>query len=210
MTTEFEILSFGEMAEIIACVREGKSNPVETRRLISEFVRCASQGIPVPAQLIQYLRDGFSTYLNTGQPVAKALGLARSRAGNPGTSDGLSIQIAISVLRARLAGTTHQEALEIAGEDWDCKKTKAGAAWKLHRKEALFALRLERAASGAEWTQSEIVRLNRTFKSQLSVIPQSLRLPITHRAIPELRGVTPCPVVSQIASHKALLRVYEV
>ncbi len=209
MTTEFEILSFGEMAEIIACVREGKSNPVETRRLISEFVRCASQGIPVPAQLIQYLRDGFSTYLNTRSTSRQSAGPCAIQAGNPGTSDGLSIQIAISVLRARLAGTTHQEALEIAGEDWDLKKPRRGPPGNCIKGGAIRS----EARTSCQWrsmTQSEIVRLNRTFKSQLSVIPHSLRLPIMHRAIPISRGVTPCPVVCQIASHKALLRVYEV
>ncbi len=185
MTADDEPLSMGEMAYLISRVREGTADPSESPRLLAEFVRCVNLGVPVPAQLIDYLRNSFASYLNDGRPLPHALGLAHSHVGKPGASEDRALQIAISVLHFRLAGKAHQEALEVAGKDWSCGKTKAGSAWKSHRAEALLSVRSERAASAATWTKSERDCLRRIFKNTPEVIPE-----LVVRTIQELCGVT--------------------
>jgi hypothetical protein len=141
-------VSIAEFNQIAFQVRDGEAMPEGARLLMKLFCESVEQGA-IPDRLIMYVRDGFRRHLDTGCSINAALGLARKK-GAPKISDQRGIELAAAVLRARLAGESHQEALEIAADKCGSNKTTAGKAWGKHRIAAVAVMRNERPEGFSE------------------------------------------------------------
>ena len=109
--------------------------------------------------------------------IESALGLRRKK-GRPKADERLRIEMAAEVLRQRLAGVSHQEALEEVSCVFGWGTTTVGEAWANHKFGALECLlverRLEQAKNhsapilldGNPWTEEEKDRMVKMFKKR--------------------------------------------
>lgn len=147
-------------------VREGKAKPDEARRLLEYFCDCYDEGKEIPEYLIRHLRDAFRAYLNTRTTtIQRALGLTRKR-GRPEAGEEQRTHMAAEVLRHRLKGEAHQDALESASEVFGCGISIVGEAWAQYKQDAIAMLRLERALDSYPWTPPEVDRMCKIFQGE--------------------------------------------
>ena len=142
-------------------VRAGTAEPTAARQLLEYFCTCVDNGQRVPKELSKHLRDSFRCYLD-GKTIDAALGLAKKK-GRPSPDN---TKMAVEVLRSRLAGNSHQVALEIVAESFKCVDSTVGEAWRKHNGDALLILRLEREKDNYPWNEKEIEELTNIYKNQ--------------------------------------------
>jgi hypothetical protein len=134
MQNDEEHVSDGQVAYLVSLVREGKSDPADTRALLQEFIRRVDQGDqgkPIPAALREYIRDAFRAYLANNTPLDVSLGLKRKGRGPPKkVGKEAAALIAFSLWECRLRNVSHQEALEQIGARWDIGTTMVGKIWR--------------------------------------------------------------------------------
>jgi hypothetical protein len=134
-----------EILMIASKVREGKANASEARRLLEMYCYCFDAEIPFPRWLLLHLRDSFRCYLDhKKRGIEFALGLKRKK-GRPNASEQVQIQIATDVMRLRLQGVLHQEALEQVAQCRGYSESVIGHAYGTYRLSAVAVLRNERA-----------------------------------------------------------------
>lgn len=138
-------------------IRAGKADATEARNVMMYFCELWNQQAPTPRALLQHLYDAFHAYLYDGRTIEAALGLARRR-GRP-NAEAARLQMATEVLRLRLTGMSHQDALTQASERCNCGLTVLGEAWAAYKHYAIVLLRKERAPNRNPWSEEELVRL---------------------------------------------------
>jgi hypothetical protein len=152
-----------EIHMISSEVREGRANPSDARRLLEMFCLLVDDGIQHPRWLLLHLRDSFRSYFDKESlSMESAFGLKR-RKGRPKKSEQMQIEIAAEVVRRRLAGKPHQEALGLAAERYDCAESVAGQAFSAYRLSAVLAVKRERANG---FTDAEKSALNRILPKE--------------------------------------------
>lgn len=137
---------------------EGAIAPNEARELLKAFRTCVETRQEVPPRLLAHLSRAFGRYLHAEETLDRALGLTRKR-GRPSADEDMRSEMAAEVLRRRLAGTVHQDALKEVSYKYGWTESVVGEAWAKHRHAAMTILRVERAVDGEEWTMSERSRL---------------------------------------------------
>lgn len=147
-------VSIVQINQIAFEVRDGEAKPEDARLLMKAFCDSAEQGA-IPNRLITHLRDVFRRHLDTGCTIDAALGLTRKK-GAPKIEEQRSIELAAAVLRARLAGESHQEALDTAAENCGSNKTAMGEAWKKNRMAAVAIVHNERPEGFSEDEKSKL------------------------------------------------------
>jgi len=95
-----------------------------------------------------------------------AFGLVRAKAGRPSADERHRIALAVDVLRRRLAGKSHEDALADAGEHLSRGRTVMGEAWAAHRFDALRVLRAERPSKPYPWSKQEMDVLLGIFEDE--------------------------------------------
>jgi hypothetical protein len=108
--------------------------------------------------LLLYLRDSIRRYQdNEERRMESAFGLKR-RKGRPGVPEQRQIRFATEVLRLRLSGMGHQEALQQVAERYGHAASVIGEAYGKWRLSAVAMLRIEQSNG---FTDSEKVALHR-------------------------------------------------
>lgn len=146
-------------------IREGEASPEDARRLLECFCNAVDEKEAIPPELLRHLRDAFQTFLNNGKSIEAALGIAR-RIGRPKADPGVREQMAREVLRLRLDGTSHQDALAAVSERFGWGETIVAEAWRDHQLSAVVLIRLERHLESHPWTPEEVTRLDEIFPNK--------------------------------------------
>jgi hypothetical protein len=130
-----------EVDTIAADVLEGKANPHDVRRLLDMFCYLVDRDMLVPRGLLLYLRDSIKRCRsNEWHRMESAFGLKR-RKGRPNVSEERQKQLATEVLRLRLSGTRHQDALVEVAERYGHPVSVIGEAYGERRLSAVIMLR---------------------------------------------------------------------
>lgn len=138
-------------------IRAGKADAADARRLMAHFCELWERQAPMPRILLQHLHDAFHAFLYSGKTLEAALGLSRKR-GRPHVETA-RMQMAAEILRIRLSGTSHQEALAEVSEQFGCGLTVLGEAWATYKHYAIVLLRKERGLDRYPWSEQEVARL---------------------------------------------------
>jgi len=152
-----------ELHVIAADIRQGRANPTDARRLIEMFCVCVDAELPFHRWLLLHLRDSFQCYLNDEKrSMGSAFGLKRRR-GRPNVPEQRQLKFAVEVIRLRLTGMMHQEALEQVAERYGCAESVIGEAYSMQRLPAVAALRNERSNG---FTDAEKATLHRILPKE--------------------------------------------
>jgi hypothetical protein len=163
-----EALTPSELNLMAFDVRDGKASKDDAKLLLQLFCQSIEHGLisardPVADLLLAHIREAFRAYLNGGRTIEAAFGLTR-KMGRPAEADEqMQMQMAAEVLRHRLAGGSHQEALAEAADRFERGVTIVGEAWRRHRVAALVIVRDERDRDRYPWTPEEVERLKQIF-----------------------------------------------
>lgn len=156
-------------------VREGNASKDDARALLTLFCQCVEHGQisarnPVADRLLEHVREAFRTCLKGERSVESALGLVR-KPGRPNADasrneadEQTRMQMAAAVLRHRLAGSSHQDALAAVENKFCWGQTIIGKAWATNKQNALILLRNDRIPDG--FTVKEKARLVELFKDE--------------------------------------------
>lgn len=153
----------GAFINFIACdIREGVASPEDARRLLECFCNAFDDRVSFPPELLHHLRDAFRAFLDGEKTIEAALGIARKK-GRPKADPEMRGQMATEILRLRLDGTSHQDALATVSERFGWGETTVADAWREHQQDATVMIRLERHLETDPWTPAEIQRLDEIF-----------------------------------------------
>jgi hypothetical protein len=144
-------------------IREGAADPKDARRLIELFCECTNDNLP--EVLLDHLRYAFSSYLTDERSIESALGLVR-KVGHPAADEKTRQDMALEILRLRLAGDSYQESQAKVSEQYGWGLTIVGKAWRDNKRAALDLLRLERWEDGRLWKPDEIKRLKKILAKE--------------------------------------------
>lgn len=143
-------------------IREGEASPEDARSLLECFCNAFDDKESIPPELLRHLRDAFSTFLKGEKSIEAALGIAR-KTGRPKADAEIRAQMAREILRLRLGGTSHQNALAAVSERFGWGETIVAEAWKCHQQDAIALIRMERHLESYPWTPEEVTRLDEIF-----------------------------------------------
>ncbi len=143
-------------------IREGVASPEDARRLLECFCNVFDGKESFPPELLHHLRDAFRAFLDGEKTIEAALGIARKK-GRPKADPEMRGQMATEILRLRLDGTSHQEALATVSEQFGWGETIVADAWREHQLDAIVMIRLERHLETSPWTPEEVQRLDEIF-----------------------------------------------
>jgi len=157
-----EILSRAEIHQIASQVLDDEADPDDAKKLIEQFRDTFDREDRLPLELLRYVRDSFDAYLSgERRTLDRAFGRSR-KSGRPKVEQSVQIEMATEVLRARLKGATHQDALLVTAEKFNRSESIIGVAW-VYQQEGLQMLRLERDHDRHPWSATEEVRLTEIF-----------------------------------------------
>ena len=97
----------------------------------------------MPKELLWHFRDAFKDILDKEKTPERALGLTRKKA-RPKADPEIRVSMAHEILRLRLKGISHQEALQQTAEKFGRGVTIIGEAWVQNKFEAMLKERFER------------------------------------------------------------------
>jgi hypothetical protein len=161
--SESDSLTSVQIYRIIFDVQAGEANPDDARRLLAHFCNCIDKGERIHPRLLRHLRDSFRAYLDDRRTLESALGLVKKK-GRPKADENTRIQMAAEVLRRRLGGMSHQDALcEVALMYEKKSESIIGEAWAEWAEYGLHLLRLERPQKEYPWLPEEVERLIEIF-----------------------------------------------
>jgi hypothetical protein len=169
MQKAVEGLTQYDLYMIADTVRKGKADALQARRLIEVFCASVDADVPPDRWLLLHLRDSFRCYLDEkARGMESAFGLKR-RKGRPAAAEDKRIQMAADVLRRRLKGVSHQDALaQVPGAD-----SLVGTAFAEHLLDAVALLRNERPNG---FTPEEKARLSDIIDKRQSEMRRALAL----------------------------------
>jgi hypothetical protein len=140
-------LTASAINRIAFAVHDGKAIPREAKQLMVDFCRYDEQNQEVPPsefrRLIHHFAECFAKYLKRGRSLEGALGLSR-KMGHPEADEVVRVDIATRVLRLRLDGTTHQDALDAVSSKCGYGQTVIGKAFSDHTLDAIAVISNER------------------------------------------------------------------
>jgi hypothetical protein len=168
-------LTLSKLNLMAFAAREGKARRDDAELLLALFCQCVERGeisarSPGADRLLEHVRESLRAYLTgkrTGNRddkagiaeikiggIESAFGLARKR-GRPEADEHSRMQIAADVVRQRLAGISHQEAVEKVAEDVGKAESIVGEAFSAHRCSGVVLAHLDRADDPG-WSDTEI------------------------------------------------------
>jgi hypothetical protein len=160
-----EKLSRAAIHEIAQDVREGEASPKDARSLLECFCGAVDDREAIPPELLRHLRDAFRAFLNDEKTIEAALGIAR-KTGRPRADPEIRMQMAEAILRLRLDGMAHQEALSTVSEQFGWGETIVAEAWRTHQQDAIVLLDLEHWLESDSWTPQALARLEEIFTNK--------------------------------------------
>jgi hypothetical protein len=161
-----------QIQHILSQVVEGVADPDDARRLLESF--CESSERNIRPDLLAHFQAAFRVYLSGAKSLEAALGLTRKR-GRPKADDERRHQLALELLKCRLAGASHEDAVVAVSERLHRSASIIKEAWTSHRHEAVLLLRYERLGlleqNQGRWAGDELARLAEIFKNDTAFIP---------------------------------------
>jgi len=154
-------LSLAEIFSITLDIRKGKANTEDAKGLMLQFCYYIDNEIPPSKELLWHIRDAFKAILDKEKP-SSALGLMRKK--DKLKDDDSKIAIAKEVLRSRLNGKSHINAVADACVNFNRERTVVGEAWTRNKYDALLELRHERGWDNP-WTPEDAQKLDKIFFS---------------------------------------------
>jgi hypothetical protein len=168
-------LTPSKLNQIAFDVRDGKADPNDVREALTLFYRHAQAKTPIPRRLVDFVAESFGRYLGykdffgaderTAASLDSAFGLVR-KIGRPEADEQKQIEIAASVVRMRLGGISHQEAVGMVAETNNCAETVVKEAFRDHLPSALILVQTEHPAG---FTPEEGRRLEKIIKAQSKI-----------------------------------------
>ena len=149
-------------------IRDGNANPADARRLLEKFCNDFDKGMFRTGMneqdyLLRHIRDSFCDYLdNEKKTIEAALGLVKKK-GRPKADEQVRMKMAAEVLRYRMGGGSHQDALTEVSKTFCWGETIVGEAWAAWQFEAIIVLRCERPLDEFPWTPDEIKKMDEIF-----------------------------------------------
>ncbi len=144
----------------------GEPDPDNARLLLERYCHAFDNQEEIPYELFLYLRNSFRRYLDKEvNKMDVALGLLKKK-GRPKADSQVRINMATEVLRSRLQGKSHQDALYNASEKLKCCETTVGEAWAAWKQTAIIQIRMERPTDKYPWTKEEIERVDKIFSKE--------------------------------------------
>lgn len=164
---DVEELTHANIWHIAWDIREGKANPSDARRLLEKFCNefdrgMFNSGMYTQDYLLRHLRDAFRAYLDKEKTIEAALGLVK-KTGRPKADEQVRMQMAAEVLRCRINGMSHQDALSEVSTNFGWGETIVAEAWAAWQPEAIYRLRNERPRDESPWTLTEIQKMDEIF-----------------------------------------------
>jgi len=164
-----EDLSPALINQIAYDIIHGKADPADARRLLECYCDSYDKGKPIPHDLAMHLRDSLRGFLDGKKTLSSALGITGKR-GRPSPDN---TGMALAVLQLRFKGESHQDALGLVAEDFECADSTVGEAWRKHKLDAWIEFRLERNLEESPWSDDEVSRLVEIIESnQPSIAPK--------------------------------------
>jgi hypothetical protein len=148
-------ITSSKLNQIAFAARDGRAEPDEVHEALRLFYRHVEAKTQIPPRLIEFVAESFGRYLGykdfygpderSANSLDSAFGLLRKK-GRPEADVQMRIKMAAEVVRLRLNGTPHQEALESAAVTFGWTKTIIGKAFRDHLLSAVAMNRIERPA----------------------------------------------------------------
>ena len=167
-----------DIFQIARNIQDGTADPEDARRLMSLFCYFVDNDLKrikqpkelfgyqpdeqIPKELLWHFSDAFKAILDEGKTPLRALGLTRKKA-RPKANHKIRVDMAHEILLLRLAGLSHQDALQQAADEYGWGVTIIGEAWKQNKFEAMLKERFERP-DNHPWTDEEENKLCEIFK----------------------------------------------
>jgi hypothetical protein len=158
--------TLSELNLMAFAVREGRANPDDARALLTLFCQCVEHRLisarnPAADRLLEHVRDALQSYLSGNKRSIKAaFGLVR-KMGRPKADEPMRKNMAAEVLRHRLIGVSHREALERAEKKFGWGQTTISDAWATYPLSAIVLVKLDRGLEG--FTSHEVERICEIF-----------------------------------------------
>jgi hypothetical protein len=153
-----EPLTDSRMNLIAFDIRNGIAKPEDAKRLLEHFCELVDRGKPVPSRLLEHLREAFQAFLDDAKTLDRALGVKRKK-GRPPADEIIRAQMAAEVMRCRLAGKTHEQALITTVQRFGWVESVISEAWAKYRGLGLDRILVERQNLNPKFTDKEKERL---------------------------------------------------
>jgi hypothetical protein len=158
-------LTPSKINQIAFAARDGTADPDDVRAALLLFCQCSLERKAIPARLIGFAAESFCRFFElkghygpderVAMTLESAFGLARKK-GRPKADEQRRIRIAAEVVRLRLSGVSHQEALAGTAETFCCATAVVARAFRDHRMSAVTLVRSEFPSPPSE---DEVTRL---------------------------------------------------
>ena len=168
--TESEELTPADVRQIYMDVSNGTAKASDVKRVLDVFCHPEGKDGRAYQEALKFLQRRLSAFIRDEVPIENALGLVRKK-GRPEADEEKRSEMATSVLKRRLAGESHQDALATVSESFHCGETCVGDAWRVYKMDAVFMLRMERANGSTPWSDQEIKRFCEIFKDEKWFVP---------------------------------------
>jgi hypothetical protein len=139
-------------------IRNGIAKPEDAKRLLDHFCELVERRKPVPPRLLEHLREAFRAFLDGAKTLDRALGMKRKK-GKPPADEITRVDMAAEVMRCRLAGKTHEQALIATAQKFGWVESIISEAWAKYRGLGLDQILVERRNLNPKFTDEEKVRL---------------------------------------------------
>lgn len=160
-----ENLSPATIHQIAWDIRDGTASPDDAKRLMLLFCECFDNKKQPPIELAQHFYDAFRAILAKEKTAERALGLAR-RKSRPKADTETRTYMALEVLRMRLRGFSHQDAIHEVADKFGWGVTIIGEGWREYKQDALVIERVSRSLDSYPWSDEEVRCLSRIFKNE--------------------------------------------
>jgi len=162
-------LSRIEIHQIACKVEDGEADPEEVRKLLEFICTLVDREESLPPEVLKYIRDSFRSHLGGSKmSLDRTFGVTRKR-GRPKVDRGRRIEMASEILRLRLSGENHEDAVVRVGAMFSKESTVINEAWRDHKFEAVWSLRSERSIN---WTDKKFQQLDKIYaKESWYIVP---------------------------------------
>ena len=160
---EFEKLTPAGIRQIYMDVSNGTAKASDVKRVLDVFCHPEGKDGRAYQEALKFLQRRLTVFIRDNIPLEKALGLVK-RQGRPEADGEIPRNMAAAILRMRLAGRSHQDALAAVSKKFGWGESSVGDAWRVYKMDAVLMLRLERANGSIPWSNQEIERLCKIFK----------------------------------------------
>lgn len=140
--------------------KDGEADPGDAKRLLEFFCDMQEGNRPIPKELLLHLRQAFRAYLDGSRSIESGLGLVRKKA-RPKADPKMRTMMALAILKLRLEGSSHQDALAEVEDLYKYGMSVIGQAWREYKTEAWCLLRLEQKLGSYPEKPNQVERLEK-------------------------------------------------